>query len=231
MKLRQLAPTCGAEVDPTDAYADLPETDGRPSVRLNMIASLDGAVTLDDRAGPLGGEADRVVFRVLRRLSDVVLVGAQTVRVEGYRDTSRPLAIVTASCSLDWTSPLFTDPKERPIIVTGAEAPPDNLRRARESADVLIAGSNRVDLRAAVDQLAARGFRRVLCEGGPHLNTQLLAADVLDELCLTVSPLLAAGHAGRIIAGTEAVAPVAMQLHAAYEHDGFLFLRHRVARS
>ena len=106
---------------------------------------------------------------------------------------SVPIAVVSRSCRLDWTTPFFTSAKARPIVLTVAEAPAPLRARAAEVADVVVAGEHDVDLARALDALAGRGLRQVLAEGGPTLNGQLAAAGLLDELCLTVSPLLVGG--------------------------------------
>ena len=138
--MRQLFPVAADAVEPIDVYADLPRAEGRPSVRLNMIASVDGATTLAGVSGGLGGPADHALFAVLRSLADGVLVAAGTVRAEGYGPSSTPIAVVSRSLRLDWDAPFFTAPLARPILVTVAHAPPDQLARAAEVADVVIAG-------------------------------------------------------------------------------------------
>src|SRR5205823_5553237 len=99
------------DVDPADVYADLPVGEGRPSVRLNMISSLDGATTLKGVSGGLGSAGDKRVFGILRSLADVVLVAAGTVRAEHYGPSTIPVAVVTHTAHLDWDSPFFSEPK------------------------------------------------------------------------------------------------------------------------
>jgi len=226
--VRQLLPVAADVVDPAVVYADLPEVAGRPGVRLNMIASLDGAATVDGLSGGLGGPADRRVFAALRELAEVVLVAAGTVRAERYGPSKVPLAIVTRSCALDLGSPLFVE-GARAIVLTVATAPPKAVAAAREVADVLVAGEQTVDLQAALQLLGAAGYRSVLAEGGPSLNAQLAAADLIDELCLTVAPWLLGGDSRRILAGA-AVHMNRFALHTICEDSGYLFLRLRRAR-
>jgi riboflavin biosynthesis pyrimidine reductase len=226
--VRQLLPVASDVVDPAVVYADLPAAPDRPAVRLNMIASLDGAATVDGVSGGLGGPADRRVFAALRELADVVLVAAGTVRAERYGPSKVPLAIVTRSCALDLDAPLFIQ-GARAIVLTVATAPPKAVAAAREVADVMVAGERTVDLRAALQLLGAAGYRSVLAEGGPSLNAQLAAADLIDELCLTVAPWLLGGDSRRILAGP----PVSVNrftLHTICEDGGYLFLRLRRAR-
>ncbi|MFF2271311.1 pyrimidine reductase family protein [Agromyces sp. NPDC058136] len=209
----------GARVDRAqlvDAYA-LPERNS-PSVRMNFVMSLDGAVTLDGRSGGLGDDADRLAMDVLRSLADVVLVGAGTVRAEGYgglgvspegvawrrahglADEPR-LAIVSASLDLEPGLPVFAEATRRPIVVTGEASDPGRRTALAAVADVLVCGETGVDPTAMRDALAAAGLPQVLCEGGPHLFASLIEVDAVDELCLSLSPLLVSGDAGRITAG------------------------------
>ena len=225
--MRQLLPTPVDPVDPMAVYGDLPVTPGRPAVRLNMIASVDGATTLAGVSGGLGGLADHALFAVLRSLAEVVLVAAGTVRAERYGPSSTPIAVVSRSLRLDWDAPFFTAPLARPIVVTAAQAPADRLAQAAEVADVVIAGDRDVDLAAALAAFADRGWRTVLAEGGPTLNGQLARAGLLDELCLTLSPWLAGGDAKRILDGPSLRAAAGLRLCSVCEQDEFLFLRYR----
>ena len=227
--MRQLLPDALDPVDPLIIYRDHPAVRGRPAVRLNMIASVDGATTVAGLSGGLGGQADKRVFSVLRSLADAVLVAAGTARAEGYGPAPLPIAIVSRSCALDWQAPLFTAPAERPVVVTVTGAPVDNRARAAEVADVVIAGDDRVDMRRAIDALAERGARRVLAEGGPSLNAQLAASGLLDEVCLSLAPRLVAGDSKRILAGPALDPPHRYQLRSVCEDDGYLFLRYRAS--
>ncbi|HEY4266658.1 MAG TPA: pyrimidine reductase family protein [Galbitalea sp.] len=185
-------------------------------LRVNFISSIDGAATIDGRSGGLGDDADHRVFDILRRLSDVVLVGAGTVRTEGYGPivvdddgmTARvtaglkpqpTFAIVSGTLNLDPKSTIFTKSPVRPIIVTTASAPASRRELLEHLADVVVCGGDTVDPAVAVDALADRGLTRIHCEGGPQLFGSLLAADVVDEVCLTISPQFVGGDAVRIV--------------------------------
>lgn len=237
--MRRLFPTPAAEVDPRDAY---PVPDA-PHLRVNMVASVDGAAAVAGRVGALSGPADDAVLHVLRGLADVVLVGAGTIRAEGYGPTLLPpdqqrqregaghpplppLAIITRSLDLDLTAPLFTAAISRPLILTTASAPADRRAAAREVADLITAGTERIDMAVAVSALIERGLRRILSEGGPHLLAELYAAHQVDELCLTISPRLTCGHELRITAGPPLPQPAGLHLGHVLEQDGFLFLRY-----
>jgi len=228
--MRQLLPFACDPVDPVTLYGDLPPAGTRPTVRLNMIASIDGATAVAGLSGGLGGPADQALFAVLRSQADIVLVAAGTVRAEHYGPSAVPVAVISRSCQLDWDSPFFTAAIAPPFVVTVAEAPALERKKAADLAEVIIAGERDVDLAFALGALAERGFARVLAEGGPSLNGQLAAAGLLDELCLTLSPLLAGGQAKRILAGPDLGLPGAglgWRLRSLCEQDGFLFLRYR----
>ena len=199
----------GAAADPADTRA-------RGWVHANMVASADGAVTLDGRSGGLSGAADRMVFTVLRSLADVVLVGAGTTRAEHYRPVRPdeiwtrlrpagaplpPIAVVTGSLDLTGCERLLTAPAgpAQTIVITTSTAPAGRKAAIAGRARIIEAGVHRVDVGAAVRELANLGHARILTEGGPMLLAELAGAGLLDELCLTTSPLLAGGQAGRIV--------------------------------
>ncbi len=229
------------EVDLDAAYwVDDP---GRQHVSGAMVASVDGAAQADGRAGGLSGPADVRLFALLRWQADVLLVGAGTVRTEEYGgDRPSPerrawrtdrgmaevprIAVVTRSCALDPAGPLFTDTLVRPLIVTCHAAPRERVATLAGVADVVTAGDETVDISVALDALAERGLRRVSCEGGPTLLAHVAAAGRLDELSLTVSPLLVGGRALRILSGSLLHVPARLRLAQVLEDDGFLFLRY-----
>ncbi|WP_351222166.1 pyrimidine reductase family protein [Streptomyces sp. NPDC002133] len=227
-----------------DAYA-YPAEDG-VWLRANMVSSLDGAAQHEGRSQPLSSDMDMQIFGTLRALADVVVVGAETVRQEGYRPArardafaarraaagqgpAPAIAVVSASLDLDFTLPLFTSPLVPTLVLTGAAASPDRLAAAgKAGAEVVIAGDGRgVDPARAVRALADRGLRRLLTEGGPRMLGQFIAAGVLDELCLTVSPTLTAGDAQRIAGGPSREVPERFVLASLLEEAGFLFTRYR----
>jgi len=227
-----------------DAYA-YPAGDG-PWLRANMVSTLDGAAQHDGRSQPISCESDMRVFGTLRGLADVVIAGAQTVRQEGYRPArardafaarraaagqapAPAVAVVSGSLDLDFSLPLFVSPLVPTLVLTGAGAPPDRIATARKAgAEVVIAGEgSRVDPARAVRELADRGHRRLLTEGGPRLLGQFVAEGVLDELCLTVAPMLTAGDAQRIAGGPAVDVPKRFALASLLEEDGFLFTRYR----
>jgi riboflavin biosynthesis pyrimidine reductase len=205
-----------------------------------MVSTLDGsAVAGDGVTAGISHPVDKAVFSVLRALSDVVLVGAGTVRAERYgppsassvfagrraragQEPAAALAVVTRTGNLPADTGLFAD-DARTFVVVPAAADVAALRARVGSERVVVAGDEDVDPRAAVEELAARGLRRVLLEGGPALLGRTIAAGRLDELCLTLSPLLAAGSGSRIALGEQAD----VRLHAAHlvEAEGLLLGR------
>ena len=229
--MRRLFPDPTGSVDLREAYAP----PGERFVRVNFAVSVDGAVTVDGKSRGLSGDADHEIFDLLRTMADVVLVGAGTVRIEDYGgarvDAAHvpPVAVVSRSLALDPDARVFTVPSVRPIVITCAEAPAERRKALSEVADVIVAGDDSVDFSSALDQLAERGLSRVLNEGGPHLFGQLAAAHLVDELCLTLSPLIAGGASGRIIAGLAEHLADRLRLVQVLEDGGFLFLRYAVA--
>jgi riboflavin biosynthesis pyrimidine reductase len=217
------------------AHYAYPDDLAAPYVRVNFVSSVDGAVSVDGLSGGLGTDADKRVFGLLRELAEVVLVGAGTARAEGYRGARRatrgratppPVAVVTGSADLDPAAPLFTDTRVPPIVLTLDSAPAGRRARLADAgADVAVLPRLTPD--ALLGELARRGLYRVLCEGGPSLLGALHAADAVDELCLTVSPLLAGGAAGRIAAGPDGSPPRPMTLAGALVESDTLLLRYR----
>lgn len=176
-------------------------------VLANMVGGLDGSAAIGGRVGELSEGVDAELFRSLRSVADVVLVGAETVRREGYgpvrldgdRQRERhergagpvpPIAVVTRSIDLDWDSALFTEAAAGTIAVTCEAAGTEAIERAREHATVLVAGEASVDLGEALRQLAELGLHVVLCEGGPTLLGRVAADGLLDEFCLTIAPVM-----------------------------------------
>ena len=194
-----------------------------PWLRVNMVSTLDGAVTGESgRSGAISNDVDRKIFELLRELADVVVVGAGTARVEGYRPADLPLVVVSRSGRVP-EKLRGVDPG-RVILATCQHAP--ELAEAREllpSGDVLLLGSHRVDLRALRNRLEERGFKHILCEGGPHLLRDLLDQGVVDELDATVVPRLVSGLHPRVTDGPPIDVP--LRLRTLLEDQGTLLGR------
>ena len=201
----------------------------RPWLRVNMVATVDGAATGDDGTSrSINNEVDHQVFDLLRELADAVLVGAGTVRAERYAVGRKPLVVVSRSGSVPVTQ--RSAPKGKVLMATVSGAP--HLSEAREilgNDNVLVLGSHRVDLARMKDELVVRGFRHILSEGGPHLLRDLLDQDVADELDQTVVPLVVGGPHIRITDGPPLDVP--LNLHTLIEDDGTLLSRWYVERS
>jgi len=183
LRFGPLAP--GTETDAVGFATRDRAPQARPYVEICMITTPDGATSQDNKSGPLGGPSDQAMLRAWRQMCDVILVGAGTVRAEGYGLPSRAdvnIAVVTASCNIDPTIPLFAS--GRGFLATSLDAPEMPVASVR-------AGTGSVDLAGIIDQLNANV---VHVEGGPRLNASLLDADLVDAINLTFSHRLAGKH-------------------------------------
>jgi riboflavin-specific deaminase-like protein len=249
------AGTPGACTETQQASAETREasagTSSRPRLLLNMVSTVDGRASIAGRSGPIGGTADRELFHALRTVVDAVMVGAGTARAErygalvredsgralrqGYGLSEQPLACIVSGRLALGGIPLLADPQARVAILTSSqaslaaggtpiEARIEYIRATREG---------QLDLPRALAELHERfAVKTVLCEGGPHLNQQLLTAGLVDELLLTLAPKLAgedaSGEALRILAGADLDPPVELELLSVLEHESHLFLRYGV---
>lgn len=223
---------------------DYPADLDRPWVKANFISSADGAVSVGGRSGGLSDANDKKVFLLGRGLADVVLVGARTAIIERYKAITPdnmpaaerkarglsevpPIAVVSGTGSIEPSSPLFTRAVVPTLLFTSESAPA--ARRAAladAGAEVIVAGDRAVDPAAVLAEFDRRGLRRVDCEGGPTLLGTLVARDLVDELCLSVAPVLAGGDAGRIAAGPLPAEPVRLKLASVLHADDELLLRY-----
>ena len=235
-EFRRLLPQPAQTVSASEALAGLPAAaDGeRPIVALNMIASVDGRITVDGRSAPLSDPADRALFHALRACSDAVMVAAGTVRAERYGPTIRnvrtraeraargereqPIAVVVSrKVELDPELPLLRDPDSHVVVVTASE-------RELAGCAARVEYVRTPTLREALELLGSRyGVRRVVCEGGPQLNAALAEESLIDELFLTVSPVLVGGGDATIVADSKLEEPQRLVLRALLEHDGELY--------
>jgi riboflavin biosynthesis pyrimidine reductase len=216
-------------------------------VRGNMIASLDGGAT--DQKGTTGGLAgpgDRALFGLMRHAADVILVGAATVRMENYSGAQMsiaerqarqrrgqaevpPIAVVTQTGEFHHDAKLFTRTEVPPLILTCAQTVTDIRRRLGSLAEVIDASgreSDMVDSATVLKILAERQLYRVLTEGGPQLLSELIEDDLLDELCLTVAPVLVGGVARRIATGPGEVHTTMRRTHVLTDDEGYLYTRY-----
>ena len=228
-------------------------------VRVNFVSSADGAASAAGLSRGLQTPGDNAVFAVLRDLADVVLVGAATAAAERYRPSNPParrravreelglaaapaIAVMTASLQLDLSAELFSAASHAPtLVITGSAAPIGarndiiDLAGTETKLQLVEAPSSPdggVDFAAAIAALRELGYRRILCEGGPRLFAAGVASGAVDELCLTVSPVLTGPGSPRIVAGEPwpADLPVRLELTGLLTEDSALFCRYRVAR-
>jgi riboflavin-specific deaminase-like protein len=222
---------------------DRPAPAERPWVLANMVMGVDGAAASGGRVGTLTGPADQALFGALRSMADAVVVGAATVRAERYgpvridaatraarredgRDEVPRLVVVSGSLRLDWSIGAFADGPP-PLVVTTGHAGRDAVTEASRHAEVVVAGEERVDPTRLLALLAERGCRVVLTEGGPTLLGGLVAAGCLDELCLTVAPVIGGDPLPVMV---RPPGPATADPRFALEHvrhvDGHVFLRY-----
>ena len=192
---------------------------GRPWVTGVMVSSLDGRATRDGTSRALGGPTDLEMLLALRRRADALIVGPGTVRAEGYGPLPCPAVLVSRSFDLPWDAGLFAAPGQRVLVYTRAQRELPDVAAEVEAVPI-------VGLAAVLADLRERGVGRLLCEGGPTLNRALLAEGLLDELFLTLAPVVA-GDAGApaIIAPGD---PAALSLRSVATADGELYLRYSV---
>jgi riboflavin biosynthesis pyrimidine reductase len=218
----------------------------RPFVRFNFVAAADGAATSGGFSAGLGNDGDKRIFAVLRRLADVVLVGAGTIRAEGYGgalvdDDARSwraehglaehpaVAVISGSLNLDPAGSFFGSAPVRPLVLTSASAPAGRRAALADVADVVDCGEDTVTVPAVLAELRRRGLLRVLCEGGPAVLGDFTRSDAVDELCLSISPLLAGGDGPRIAVGDSPDDAVALALVSLLTEDSALYTRYRRA--
>ncbi|MCW2810372.1 MAG: hypothetical protein JWP61_830 [Friedmanniella sp.] len=225
-----------------------PVREDRPWVRSNFVSSLDGSVQgPDGRAGSINTPSDQAVFALHRALADAIVVGATTVRDEGYRAVNLApwqselrlaeglapfptLVIISKTARLDPTI-AATDPGAggSVLVVTTSGKTPEELEPLRRAGiEVVDTHTPDVDLAAVLDDLAGRGLPRLLCEGGPRLHRDLLAADLVDEMSLTLAPVVLGGGGLRTTSGEAFAAALDFDLQfALLGDDGALFTNYR----
>lgn len=221
----------GSDLERLYAHPDV----GRPWVRTNFVSTVDGAAyDQAGRSGSLGGAIDTTVFDLLRSLADVIVVGAGTARTEGYRPVRPdqvdaelrarlglspvpPIAVV--SRRLDIPDELI---RAGQLVITTTDAPSVAMQTLRETVEVIALGEDVIDWHAVLAELSARGANRLLCEGGPSLHGALVEQDLIDDVCLTIAPVMAAGPAPRIAHGLGAVGHPMTLAHAVAVDDVLL---------
>jgi riboflavin biosynthesis pyrimidine reductase len=249
-ELTELGPM-GSAFDTDDdsrlaAFYSYPQNLDRCWVRANMIASLDGGATDDGKSGGLAGPGDKALFTRMREEADVILVGASTVRIENYSGAQMsvaqrqerqrrgqaelpPIAVITHSADFEHDAKIFTRTEVPPLIMTCRDAVEDARGRFASVADVINASgahSDRVDIAVVVATFAERGLLRVLSEGGPGIISLLIEHDFLDELCVTIAPVLVGGQARRIATGSGEAHTRMRRSHLLSDDEGYLYTRY-----
>lgn len=228
------------------AFYSYPEPLDRCWVRANMISSLDGGATDDGKAGGLAGRGDRALFARMRQEADVVLVGASTVRIENYSGAQMslaqrqerqrrgqaevpPIAVVTHGADFEHDAKIFTRTEVPPLIMTSRDAVDDARGRFGSVAEVIDASGahgDRVDLGMVLKTFADRRLLRVLSEGGPAMISLLIEQGVIDELCVTIAPILVGGQARRIATGSGEAHTRMRRSHLLTDDEGYLYTRY-----
>jgi riboflavin biosynthesis pyrimidine reductase len=224
-----------------------PALEDRAWLRSNFVTSLDGAISgTDGRAGSLNTESDQQVFALHRALADAVVVGAGTARQEGYRAVDLAtwqrdlraaeglapfptLVIISASAEIDPEVGSAADGDGGPVmVITTPGKGAEELRPLRDAGiEVVVSETGELDLATIIDQLAGAGLARLLCEGGPTLHGRLLAAGLVDEMSLTLAPVVQGGPGTRTTGGVP-MDPAGFALRfALFADDGTLFTSYR----
>ena len=210
-------------VGPDVGLRELYAAPRRPWLRVNMVSTVDGAATGDDGTSrSIQNDADQEVFRLVRELCDVIVVGAGTLRAECYARNPKPIVIVSRSGHVPDN---MRDAEPGTVLMATFSASP-GLESAREilgSDNVMVLGQHRVDLARMRQELESRGFEEILSEGGPHLLRDLLEEGVADEVMTTIVPTVVAGRFQRITDGPPV--DVRLRLHTLAEEDGTLLAR------
>ena len=248
--MQRLYPVPASDLEPTAIYDDLwqglPEPpDDRPYVLLNMVTSVDGKAAMAGSAAPIGSDVDHRLMRSLRAAVDAVLIGGGTLRLErvdprvgaiwATRRVARgvapePLAIVlTGSGDVPFDRRYFAYPDVPRLVIGGSMMPPERREALTARAMLLIAPTARPEVGWALRRLREDyGVRHLLCEGGPTLNGELIAAGLVDELCWTLAPkIIGSGESLPLVAGPPLPTPARLTLASAYLHEDEFFLRYR----
>ncbi len=244
MTLTQVFPVAGAQPDISSAYA-WPEHGAW--VRAMMVMSLDGAISgSDGRSGSISSATDRLIMKQVRSFSDVVLIGASTMRAENYSpmkvipeilderrsqglDDASVTAIVSASLDLPWELPAFSESYRQPIVITTSDCDEAKADEASKHCELIRVTDIKNNPGAIIDSLAAMGLNRIICEGGARLLGDLTKAGCIDEFDVAISPTLA--NNGQALLHANFDAPQKLKLAHVLQDEGFLFTRYLRADS
>ena len=241
------------EVDPAAVYNNDVRTplDSRPWILLNMVNSVDGFISFEGRAGGLSGPADKNVYQIIRGLADIILVGAGTVRAENYQAPKTPegnlaelresrgqekrprIAVLSGELNLDPDMGLFAErhPADKPpLIYTKRESLKKNASQFTSSAEIVDFPEEELNVSRVLEDLLNKDAKIVVCEGGPNLNAHLLAAGVIDEFCLSVSPRAVGGEDPAVFLNQPVDSPTELSLDRILLEEEFLFCRYLTIR-
>ena len=242
-----------SEVDPIEVYNnDIRETfESRPWILLNMVNSVEGFISFEGKAAGLSGPADKNIYQIIRGLADIILVGAGTIRTENYKAPRTPegtlaefresrnqekrprIAVISGELNLDPEMGLFAEnhPEDKPPLIYSKNASLEkNGSLFSSSAEVIGFQEDELNILKIVENLSKQKAKIVVCEGGPSLNAHLLAADVIDEFCLSISPRAVGGEISAPLLEQPVDSPTALSLDRIILEDEFLFCRYLTVR-
>jgi len=242
------------EVDPITVYNSDVRTPfkTRPWVLLNMVNSVDGFVSFEGRAGGLSGLADKNIYQIIRGLADIILVGAGTVRSENYKAPKTPqgrlaefresrgqekrprIAVLSGELNLNPDMGLFAErhPEDKPpLIYTKSESLEENASKLVSSSEIIDFPKKELTVSRVVSDLFKQDGKIVVCEGGPNLNANLLAAGLIDEFCLSVSPRAVGGEDPAAFLNNPVNSPVELTVDRILMEEEFLFCRYLTIRN
>ena len=229
------------------SYYLYPDLLTRCWIRGNMISSLDGSSTKDGRSGGLANINDRAIFSIIRQSADIIIVGASTVLIEEYSNVCLSInqqnerkkygqsnipqiAVITTSSKLKKSDKFFSlNKKQVPFVFTSANNFINTQKRLNMSAEVVNVSSKnpeKIDFFTIVKFLAERKFFRILIEGGPFILGKLMEKNILNELCLTISPILIGGKSKRIAISTKQLEVRMQPLSLLMDNEGYFYIRY-----
>lgn len=227
-------------IDFSSYYPD-PKHSNRDQVwiRANFATSLNGVIKVDGKSDGVSGKADKAIFKYLRNHCDAIVVGASTAHKENYsvprsnpENGKRPRLIIISKSLNIQPNAKFLDSEAKPLIVTSQKSLADSIAITEMldgKAELVALGDETVELRRLKDLLLSRDYRTVLCEGGPTIFSYLLSQKLIDELCLTISPLIPAGEPTGI-ARLEEGYSTKLELANYFSVEGFLFCRYLLVK-
>ncbi|MEN6591839.1 MAG: 2,5-diamino-6-(ribosylamino)-4(3H)-pyrimidinone 5'-phosphate reductase [Methanobacterium sp.] len=196
----------------------------KPYVILNSAMTLDGKIATRTGSSEISGPEDLLRVHQLRKELDAIMVGVNTVLEDdprltvhkfqpgesdsSLRESDNPLRVVTDSRARTPLNSRVLNQEAETLITVSQKAPGERVKALRdkgESIDVIVAGETRVDLTILMDELAQRGVRSLLLEGGSTLNFSMLQSGLVDEVRVCIAPMIAGGVDAKTLAGGDGV--------------------------